>query len=265
MGQETFGDNAAMVEDLYLAESLGPSSRFELDEFQAAEMKCVLDAFIRVHKAAGATSAKGGVALLDLSQRVIMVVLNEIKFGKERGLRRNIPWVITQLRSGMDDVDNFVENISRERPTVVWRFLYKFGVVGDNPPLALFEQCDVTLRGILAVVKSRDALPKLSVALSGMDIALTIPEEPKDPPMLPLPWDAYDLAQSLHDFAEQLGRRQVRAVPGDELQRPDGEVGSVQQVFPTTNKRVAVLRCELGSVGRSTREHLQQPHCHACC
>lgn len=195
-----------MVKDLHLAESLGPLSRFELDEYQAAEMKCVLEAFIRVHKAAGATPAQGGIALLDLSQRVIMEVLNEIKFGKEPG-PRNMTWVITQLRSGMDVVATVVENLSRERLTAVRRFLYRLGVAGKNPPPALFEQCDVTLRGILAVVKSKDSLP--------------IPEEPKNAPILPLPWDAYDVAQSLHDFAEQLGRLQVRAIPGDELQRPD--------------------------------------------
>lgn len=55
----------------------------------------------------------------------------------------------------------------------------------------------------LAVVKSIDSLP--------------IPEEPKNSPMLPLPRDAYDVAQSLHDFVEQLGHRQVRAILGDEL------------------------------------------------
>lgn len=150
-----------------------------------------------------ATPAQGGIALLDPSQRVIMEMLNEIKFGKEPG-PRNMTWVITQLRSGMDVVATVVENLSRERLTAV---LYRLAVAGENPPPALFEQCDVTLRGILAVVKSKDSLP--------------IPEEPKNSPILPLPWDAYNLAQSLHDFAEQLGRLQVRAIPGDELQRPD--------------------------------------------
>lgn len=144
---KAFGDNAAMVKDLHLAESLVPLSRFELNEYQAAEMKCVLDAFIRVHTAAGATLAYGGVALVDLSQGVIMEVLNETKFGEKGGLPMNMTWVITQLRSGMDVVATFVENLSRERLTAVRHFLYKLGVAGENPPSALFEQCDVTLRG----------------------------------------------------------------------------------------------------------------------
>ncbi|CAN0309961.1 unnamed protein product, partial [Pylaiella littoralis] len=39
--------------------SLEPRERVAIS--RAAEMKCVLDAFIRVHKAAGATPAQGGI------------------------------------------------------------------------------------------------------------------------------------------------------------------------------------------------------------
>lgn len=214
---KTFEDNAAMVEELWLGNSLDSLSCFGFDEYQAAEMKGVLNAFIRVHAAAGATAVNRAsvVALLDLCHRVIMVVLNEIKLEKERGFPRNMPWVVTQLRSAMNDVAAFVETLAHERVGLFRSVLSD--VVGTNLQRGRFEQYDVTLRGILAVVKSGDALPKLSVALSSTGIAPPIPEESKDSPALPLPWDAYDVAQSLHDFAEQLGRSQVRAVPVVEL------------------------------------------------
>lgn len=170
------------------------------------EMKYILDAFIRVHKAAGDTT-KGGLTLLDLCQRVIMAVLNEMTPVEEGVMPRttNMDWVLAQ-QSVMDDVATFVESLVHERPTALRRVLYKLGVVAENPP-ALFDSVEVTLRGILAVLQSRDALPNLPTVGS----AAPIPEERQDSPALPLPWDAYDVAQSLHDFAEQLGS-QVRAV-----------------------------------------------------
>lgn len=178
----------------------------ELQGCSLGEMKSILDAFIRVHKAAG-DSTKGGLALLDLCQRVIMVILNEMTPVEEGGLPRttNMDWVLAQLQSVMDDVATFVESLVHERPTALRRVLYKLGVVAENPP-ALFDSLEVTLRGILAVLQSRDALPNLPTVGS----AAPIPEERQGSPALPLPWDAYDVAQSLHDFAEQLGS-QVRA------------------------------------------------------
>lgn len=170
------------------------------------KMKSVLDAFIRVHKAAGDAETKRGLTLLELCQRVITAVLNEMNTVAERGLprTRNMDWVLAQLQSVMDDVATFVESLAHERPTALRRVLYKLGIVAENPP-ALFDSLEVTLRGILAVLQSRDALPNLPTVGN----AAPIPDERQDSPALPLPWDAYEVAQSLHDFAEQLGRSQV--------------------------------------------------------
>lgn len=258
---KAFGGNASMLEEVPSGGSLGSPSVFGLCQHQLAEMRGVLHAFSRVHRAAGGTAAEEGVALLDLCQRVIMVVLNEIKLRKEGGLPRNMPWVIAQLRYAMDDVAIFVESLVHE--SSLQRVLYKLGVVGTTPQREQFEQYDVTLRGILAVVKSRDALPSLSMALSSTDTAPPIPEEPKDSPALPKPWDAYDVAQSLHDFAEQLGRRRVRAVPGVEVLTSRLKLTRVATSSATKERLAMLTLCKLGGVGPSTREHLQQLPCDA--
>lgn len=180
---------------------------FGLNEYQAGEMKSILDAFIRIHKTAGDTAATQGVfTLLDLCQRATMAVLNEVKSAEEGGLSTNFDWVLAQLRSGMADVATFVEDLVHERPKLLQRFLHKVGVVAENPP-PKFQQLEVTLRGILAVLLSLDALPNLST----MSSAPPIPEEHQGSPALPLPWDALELAQSLYDFAAQLGEREVGA------------------------------------------------------
>eukprot|EP00903_Cladosiphon_okamuranus_P016966 g15640.t1 len=63
---QAFGDNAAMAREL---QGCSWASVRGLDEHQAGAMKAVLDAFIRVHKAAEDTATKGGLTLLDLAQR----------------------------------------------------------------------------------------------------------------------------------------------------------------------------------------------------
>lgn len=203
-----FGENAAMAEGLRSSESSDPCKCYGLDEHQAGQMKGILDASIRIHKAPGATASEGTVALYGLCQRVIMLVLSGIKGRKE--LPRNIAWVITKLRVGMEEVAAFMESVSAERSTFVQHVVNIVGGVAENPPRAQLARFEVTLRGILSVIKSKDALPQLPEGTSSIGIPQSTPEEPEDP-RLPLPWDAYDMAQSLHDFAKQLGHRQVRA------------------------------------------------------
>eukprot|EP00752_Nemacystus_decipiens_P017286 g15487.t1 len=189
---------------------LASSPGFGLNEYQAGEMKSILDAFIRVHKAAEDTATQGGFTLLDLCQRATTAVLNKMKMksGEEGGLPRNMDWVLAQLHSGIDDAATFVESLVRE--SSLRRGLYKLGIVAEqNPPQ--FQQLEVTLRGVMAVLKSLNALPDLPT----MGAASPLPEERQDSPELPLPWDAFEVAQSLYDFAAQLemGTREGK-IPG---------------------------------------------------
>eukprot|EP00752_Nemacystus_decipiens_P010455 g9314.t1 len=173
-------------------------------------MKSILDAFIRVHKAAEDTATQGGFTLLDLCQRATTAVLNKMKMksGEEGELPRNMDWVLAQLHSGIDDAATFVESLVRE--SSLRRGLYKLGIVAEQPP-PQFQQLEVTLRGVMAVLKSLNALPDLPT----MGAASPLPEERQDSPELPLPWDAFEVAQSLYDFAAQLemGTREGK-IPG---------------------------------------------------
>lgn len=64
--------------------SVDSLSFLPLDMSQGQDMECVLRAFVAVHKAAGAAATEGGFALLDLCQRAIVVVLNEIELDQLR-------------------------------------------------------------------------------------------------------------------------------------------------------------------------------------
>ncbi|CAM9616074.1 unnamed protein product [Ectocarpus sp. 6 AP-2014] len=151
-----------------------------------------------------------------------MAVLNEMKSGEEGGLPRNMDWVLAHLHSGMDDVATFLESLVHERLNLLRRIVKKFGAVAENPP-PQFRQLEVALRGVLAVLQSLDALPNLPT----MDSAPPIPEEHQHSPALPLPWDAYDVAQSLYDFAAQLEERQEQVLQKIPLQekRHDFQAG----------------------------------------
>lgn len=219
---KTFGDKATMAKELRCCSF---ASLLWVGSVPSGRDKSVLDVFICVHKAAGDTATRGGLTLLDLCQRVIIAALNKMKSGEEGGLPRNTDWVLAQLHSGMNDVSTFTESLVYERPTVPRRVLYKVGVVAENSP-ALFEQLEVTLRGILAGLQSRDALPNLPTIGSAPPIS----EKRQDSPALPLPWDAYEVAQSLHNSAEQLAQSMVR------------ERSGVQSVFNDTSFTLVCLR-----------------------
>lgn len=122
-------------------------------------------------------------------------------------------WVLKRLRCVMHDVATCVESLVHARPSIVQQVLSVLGIGAEKPLPPPFERFDITLRGIVAAVKSGNALPKLPTALATVDTASPTPEEVADSSVLPLPWDAYEMAQSLHDFAEQLGSSQVR-IPG---------------------------------------------------
>lgn len=183
------------------SDSWGSSNRYGFDKKQAVEMKCVLDAFIRVHNAARAGASEETVALLSMPA-CDRACSREIRGGKGAG------WVAAKLVLGHRTAslgDGRVGRLGGEArcgetqlrlsySAQIWR---GGGWSAAGPPRTI--QRPPTWHPGCDEVDGRPATTPRSTVCR------------RDYSILPLLGGVYEVAVSLHDFAEELGRSQVRA------------------------------------------------------